>query len=107
VIVTLTVTVHDPLAGIVAPARVNPVPLGAAVTLPPHVVAPAGAAVLTRPAGYVSMSPAFVSAVVLGLVSVTVSTLAPPTVTAVGLNAFAIVGAASTSTSSLVEDAEL
>ena len=35
----------------VAPESVKPVPLGAAVTLPPQVVAPAGAAVFTTPAG--------------------------------------------------------
>ena len=52
-LVTFTVTVHEPLAGIVPPESATLVPLLAAVTVPaPHVVvAPLAAAVLTRPAG--------------------------------------------------------
>ena len=53
------------------------------------------------------MSPALVSAVVLGFAMVTVSTLVAPTVTAVGLKALVTVGAASTVTSSFVDEAEL
>src|SRR5258706_16065010 len=50
--VTLTVTVHEPLAGTVAPESATLVPLLAAVTVPPaQVVAPPAAAVVTRVAG--------------------------------------------------------
>ncbi len=50
--VTLTVIVQEPDAGTVALASTRLVPLLAAVTAPPtHVVAPAAAAVFTRPAG--------------------------------------------------------
>jgi hypothetical protein len=48
---TFTVTVHEVTAANVAPESVKPGPPGAAVTLPPHVVAPPGAAVFTMPAG--------------------------------------------------------
>ncbi|MBK7660961.1 MAG: hypothetical protein IPJ28_18445 [Betaproteobacteria bacterium] len=51
VMVTLAVIVQLPPAGMLAPARLNPVPAGAALTVPPQVLAPLGAAVLTRPAG--------------------------------------------------------
>ncbi len=51
-LVTFTVTLHEALAGTVAPARATLVPLLAAVTVPPaQFVAPAAAAVLTRLAG--------------------------------------------------------
>ena len=49
--VTFTVTVHDPPAGMVAPESCTLLPLLAAVTTPPQVVAPPAAAVFTRPAG--------------------------------------------------------
>ena len=50
--VTLTVTVQEPLAGMVPPESETDVPLLAAVTAPPlQVVAPAGDEVLTRFAG--------------------------------------------------------
>ena len=46
-LVTVTVTVQLPLAGIVPPASATEVPLFAAVTVPPtHVVLPAGAEAL-------------------------------------------------------------
>jgi len=49
---TLTVTVHEPLAGIVPPESATLVPLFAAVTVPPaQVVAPEADAVFVRPAG--------------------------------------------------------
>src|SRR5258706_14375084 len=52
--VTFTVTVHEPLAGTVAPESATLRPVFAAVTVPPaHVVAPPAAAVLTRVAGEV------------------------------------------------------
>ena len=51
-LVTFTVTVQLPEAGIVAPLRTTLVPLLAAVTVPPaHVVAPDADAVFTRFAG--------------------------------------------------------
>src|SRR5258706_7759 len=51
-LVTLTVTVHAPPAGIVPPESATLLPPFAAVTAPaPHVVAPPARAVLTRPAG--------------------------------------------------------
>ena len=51
-LVTFTVTVHEPLAGIVAPLRATLVPLFAAVTVPPaQVVAPLALPVFTRLAG--------------------------------------------------------
>src|SRR5258708_8276541 len=49
---TFTVTLHDPLAATVAPLKATFAPLAAAVTLPPaQLVAPAGAAVFSSPAG--------------------------------------------------------
>src|ERR1700674_3873559 len=51
-LVTLTVTVHEPLAGTVPLASATLVPLLAAVTVPaPHVVAPLAEDVFTRFAG--------------------------------------------------------
>src|SRR5882672_9693849 len=57
----------------VPPLSVSVDPPALAVTVPPHVVAGAGVAALTTPAGYVSENAAAVSATVLALVSVTVS----------------------------------
>lgn len=54
VTVTFTVTVHDEVAGIVAPERATLAPPAAAVTIPVHPApdsAPDGAAVFTNPAG--------------------------------------------------------
>ena len=49
---TLTVTVHEPPAGIVPPESATVVPLFAAVTVPPaHVVAPDADTVLVMPTG--------------------------------------------------------
>ena len=82
-LVTFTVTVHEPLAGMVPPESATLVPLLAAVTVPaPQVVAPEGDAVFTRPAGYVSVNAAPVTAVAFGLVSVMVSTDGEPGATA-------------------------
>ena len=51
-LVTLTVTVQEPLAGIVPAESATLEPPFVAVTVPaPHVVAPAGVAVFTSPAG--------------------------------------------------------
>jgi hypothetical protein len=50
--VTVTVTAHDPLAGIDPPERLNVLPFAAATTAPPvHVVEAAGAVALRIPAG--------------------------------------------------------
>ena len=74
-LVTFTVTVHEPPAGMVPPESATLAPLLAAVTVPaPHVVAPAGVAVFTRPAGYVSVKAAPVIAAAFALVSVMVRT---------------------------------
>ena len=96
-LVTLTLTVHDPLAGTVPPASTTLAPLLAAVTVPPaHVVAPPAAAVLTRFAGYVSVNAAPVTAVALEFVSVIVSTDVPLMPTTAGANALATPRPAST-----------
>src|SRR5205814_5471288 len=96
-LVTVTVTVHEPLAGIVPPESATLPPPLAAVTAPPtHVVAPFAGFALTRFAGYVSVNAAPVIAVALLFESVIVSVEVPLIPTAVGLNAFAIVGCAST-----------
>src|SRR5258705_111453 len=95
--VTLTVTVHEVAAGTPPPGRATLLPPLAAVTVPaPHVVAPAGVAVLRRPAGYVSVNAAPVMAEAFGLVSVMVSTEATPVPTAAGVNDFATAGWPST-----------
>ncbi len=62
--VTLTVTAHEPFAGTVAPdnARLAP-PLAPVTVAPTQVVAAEADAVLTRPAGYVSVNAAPVTAV--------------------------------------------
>jgi len=49
--VTLTVTLHELDAGTVPPERETLAPLFAAVSVPPHVVAPDAEPVLARPAG--------------------------------------------------------
>jgi hypothetical protein len=93
---TFTVTVHEPLAGMVPPESATLFPAAAAVTDPPQVVAPDGVAVFTRPAGYVSVNAAPVIGVVLLLVSVIVSTEAVLRPTGLGENDFAAVGREST-----------
>ncbi len=50
-LVTLTITVHEPLAGTVAPLREMLVSPLSPVTVPPQVVAALADAVFTRPAG--------------------------------------------------------
>src|SRR5438874_9344833 len=97
VAVTFTVTVQLADAGIVAPESAALAPPLAAVTVPPaHVVAPLAEAVLTRPAGYASVNAAPVMAVVLGFVSVMVSTDVAFGAIAAGVKDFAAVGAART-----------
>jgi hypothetical protein len=95
--VTFTVTVQEPLAGIVPAESATLGPLFAAVTVPaPHVVAPRGVVVFVIPAGYVSVNAAPVSAVAFGLVIVIVRTEAELGDTLFGANAFAIVACCST-----------
>src|SRR5438477_174327 len=74
-LVTLTVTVQLPDAGIVPPESATLLALLFAVTTPPQVVAPLAAAVFTRFAGQVSVKAAPVIAAAFGFVSVIVSTL--------------------------------
>ena len=72
-------------------------PLFAAVTMPPaQVVAPLALAVFTRPAGYVSVNAAPVTAAAFGLVSVMVSTLASLEPMEAGVKLFATVRPPST-----------
>ncbi len=85
--VTFTVTVQEPFAGTVAPARDTPRPLLAAVTEPPaQEVVPEAVPVFTRPEGYASVKAAPVTALALPLVSVIVSTLGSPVPMAGGVN---------------------
>src|SRR6478735_11095675 len=68
VAVTLTVTVHEPFAGITPPESATLEPPFAAVTVPEQPappMAPAGVAVFTRFVGYVSVKAAPVTAVAL------------------------------------------
>jgi len=97
-LVTFTLTVQEPEAGIVPPESATLVPLFAAVTVPPtHVVAPEGDAVFTRFEGYVSVNAAPVIAVVaFALLSVMVSTEVALGAKADGLKAFATVACEST-----------
>ena len=93
----MTLTVHEPFAGIVAPESATVLPAPAAVTVPPtQVVAPAGVAVFARPAGYVSVNAAPVTATLFVFASVSVSTDGTFMPTAAGAKAFASVGCAST-----------
>jgi hypothetical protein len=93
----LTVTVHEPLAGIVAPASDTVPPPFAAVTLPPaQLVAAAGVALFTRPAGYVSVKAAPAMAVAFAFESVKVSSELPLIPTAAGLKALVTAGREST-----------
>src|SRR5258705_203689 len=80
----------------VPPASATLVAFAAAVRTPPHVVAPAGVPVFTRPAGYVSVKAAPVIAEALVLVSVMVRIDGAFGSMAVGLKLFAMDGCALT-----------
>src|SRR6185503_847063 len=96
-LVTFTLTVHEPLAGTLAPESARLAPLLAAVTVAPaQVEEPEADAVFTRPAGYVSVKATPVTAAAFGLVSVTVSTLVPLVPMEPGVNASATVRPEST-----------
>ncbi len=99
----MTVTVHELLAGTVPPESATLAPPLAAVTTPPHVVAPLALAVFTRPAGYVSVNAAPVIAVAFGLVSVMVSTDALLVPIEAGVNDFATESAVATVSVSLAD----
>ncbi len=97
VAVTLTLTVHDPLAGIVPPVGVPKLRLvdpatGAQLGPPVQVVLAAGVAATCRPAGNTSVNVAPVSAAVFVLVRVKVSVEVAPTATGSGANALPRVG---------------
>ena len=92
-LVTLTVTLHEPLAGIVAPESATLAPALTAVTVPPaQVVAPEAGLAFTRFTGYVSVNAAPVIATAFGLASVMVSVEAPLMPTVAGLNALVMAG---------------
>lgn len=97
---TVTVTVHEPLAGIVPPENVSVPGLVAfteAVTVPVvQVVAAFETTALRRFAGYVSVNAAPVIAVVLGFVRVMVSVEVSLTATLTGEKDLATVGGRST-----------
>lgn len=98
VAVTLTVTVHEPPAATVPPARLTLLPFAAAVTVPPvHVVAPLGVAVFCRPEGYVSEKATPLSALFrLGFVIVNVRMDVPPARIGLGANNLEILGGCKT-----------
>ncbi len=102
---TFTVTVHDPLAGIVPPEKLRVpgfVAFGVAVAVPTgHVVETFGTTAFRRLSGYVSAKLAPVIAADFGFVSVIVNRELALTATPVGENAFAIVGGCSTWTVAL------
>ena len=97
VAVTLTVTVHDPFAGRLAPVvcpklkLVEPA-VGAHVGEPVHVVLAEGAAATCSPPGSVSVNFAPVSCTLFGLVSVKVSVDVPLTAMGFGENDLVSVG---------------
>src|ERR1700693_196163 len=78
--VTLTVTVHVPLASSVAPDTPKVVPPATPVRTPPvHVVANRAGVDKIKPAGRVSLTPTLVSAAkLLGLLIVRVKLAVPP-----------------------------
>ena len=99
VAVTFTLTVHDALAGNVAPVgcpKTSDVDPGAGAQLgePPHVVVADGAPDTWSPAGSESENWAPVRAALFGFVSVNVSVDVPFTAIALGENAFVSVGCA-------------
>src|SRR5438445_7224497 len=97
VAVTLTLTVHDPLAGMLAPVvcpKLNVVvpAVGAHVGEPVQVVLADGVAATCSPPGSVSVNFAPVSCAVLGLLSVNVSVEVPLTAIGFGAKDFVSVG---------------
>lgn len=95
-LVTTTVTVQLPFAGMVPPDSATEPEPAVAVTVPPQLVAGAGAAALTRPKGYVSVKAAAEAATPFGFVNVIVSVDVPATMNDAGAKLFATVGVALT-----------
>src|SRR5436305_1255941 len=92
VAMTLTLTVQEPLAGIVPPLNVSDVAAAVGAHVPPHVVAAAGVAATCTPAGSASVNAALVSGAGFAFVSVNVSVEIPFTAIGLGENALAIAG---------------
>ena len=90
--VTLTLTVHEPLAGIVPPLNVNDVAAAAGAHVPPQVVLAAGVPATCTPDGSESVKAAPVSGTVFVLVRVKVSVDVPPTATGFGTKVLAMAG---------------
>jgi hypothetical protein len=93
----LTLTVHEPLAGIVAPVgepKVSDVApdVGDHVGVPPHVVAAEGVAATCKPDGSESLKVRPVSAIEFELASVKVSVEIPLTAIGLGEKALVIAG---------------
>src|SRR5256885_9430684 len=91
-LVTFTVTVQLPAAGIVAPVRATEPPPFAAVAVPPHVVATLDGVALMRPAGYVSVNAALVRGVGFELLTWMVRADVPLIGMGVGTNGFVTAG---------------
>jgi hypothetical protein len=94
VAVMFTLTVHEPLAGMVPPEKLRLVfpAAGAQVGGPPQVVLADGVAATCRPVGNASVKAAPVNCVVLVLVSVKVNVDVPLTATGSGEKDLEIVG---------------
>lgn len=94
VAVMFTLTVQEPLAGMVPPEKLRVVfpAAGAQVGEPVHVVLAEGVAATCKPVGKLSVNVAPVNCVVLVLVSVKVNVEVPLTATGSGEKALAIVG---------------
>jgi len=92
----LTLTVHEPLAGMVPPVgdpnvKIVAPTAGAHVGVPPHVVVAEGVAATCRPVGRVSVNVAPVNAVVFELDKVNVNVETPLTAIGLGEKTFVMV----------------
>src|SRR5207248_1230271 len=105
VAVTVTLTVHAPLAGIDPPLKAIDPPPPVAVTTPPQVVEAFGVVALTTFAGKVSVKAMPVMTDAFGFVNVIVSTESCPMNTLPGENAFATTGPARALTVSVADPA--
>ena len=97
----MTLTVQEPLAGMVAPVgepnvRVVAAAAGAQVGVPPQVVEAEGVEATCRPAGSASVNVAPVNAIELEFASVKVRVDVPLTAIGLGRNALVIAGGAGT-----------
>lgn len=93
-LVTVTLNVHEPLAGIVNDVEVPELfaPGTATVVTPTQVEVAAGIGAFTRTGRYVSVNGVAVSGVAFGLVTVSVPTDVPPTKMLLGANTNVVVG---------------